>query len=104
MVKVWVLIRRGWGGRLFRRRDGLLDVIGVFQAFALPQPAFIGIVIVLVGDDLLETLNVAVDAAHHVVVGLLAAGVLVRGAWLSAFGVGEVAVGVGYGRYAGEGG
>ena len=49
-------------------------VVGVLHTLAFPEVALLGLVVGLVGGDLLQALDVAVDVSSHVVVGLLAAG------------------------------
>lgn len=66
--------------------------------------ALVRVVVVLVGNDLLQALDVAVDAALHVVVGLHTTRVLKCSPWLTTLWLGEITVGVGKRCHAGESG
>lgn len=83
--------------------DSLL-VVGVFHAFALPKMALVWVVVVLIRNDLLQALDVAIDAALHVVIGLHTTCILERSPRLTALWLGEVAVSIGKRCHAGEGG
>ena len=85
------------------RLDSLL-VVGVFHALALPKMALVWVVVVLIGNNLLQALDVAIDAALHVVVGLHTTCILECSPWLTTFRLGEITVGIGKRCHAGEGG
>lgn len=77
-------------------------IVGVLQPFALPEVALRGVIVALSGGELLEALDVVVDVAVEVVVGLFPAGGFIGGARVTANWNLEVSVGVGEAEAAGK--